>query len=160
MADHERIRRFLRAYEIVADARRLDEYRAEIRRTQPPHGMYELSIGQFLDVREMARRIPEAFGSLEEREAAVIEHWVGSAGRTALAAIETIAREVIGDYNAPRPEPIEEEQEAPPEPPADWMPSYLADAEQQEPAAPIEIKSAAEVPESVKRAQARRAARK
>lgn len=150
MADAERMRRFLRAWDIVAEAGRLDEYEAEIRRTQPPHGIYEMTIGQRLNTRDMARRIPEDFGTLEEREAAVAEHWVGSRGLTALAAIETVAREVIEDRQAKPTAADEEPQEQPPEPPSDWMPGEQGGR-------PIEIKSAAAVPDAVRRAQARRA---
>lgn len=152
MADDERIRRFLSAYDIVAQADRLDEYRAEIRRTQPQNAHYD-TWGLTLQIDEMARRIPADFGTMDERRAAVVEHYVGSAGKTALKAIETIAAEVIEDRRRKPAEPEEDPQEEPPEPPADWR----SECQGQE---PIVIKTAAEAPACVRLAKARKAAGK
>lgn len=154
MADHDSIRRFIRAAIVVDEARRMDEYWTEVRANTPAN--YYWPGASRLFASELARLVPREFGTLEEIEAIALELTVGSDGATKLAAIETIAREVIEGRKRPRVErvePDEEPQEQPPEPPADWMPGEQGGK-------PIEIKSAAAVPEAVKRAQARRAAGK
>jgi len=122
-ADHACIRRFLRALDVVIEAGRLDEYHAEVRRTQPECGIYDASIGRRLFAADLARIVPREFGSPDEIEAAAMQHMIGSPGRTALAAIERIAEEIADDQRRAKMQPAEEAEADPPGPPDDWMPS-------------------------------------
>lgn len=163
--DLEMARRAIAAQAFIDQHHLQDALGAELRATMPEcRDEYICWADDASYAHDLASKIPKEFGSREQLEPLAREFVAGSRRKFLLQAME----KVVADYKAyqlkPPPGIVEEldEEPDPPPPPADWVPSYLdpedcGQPDHAAPAAPIEIKSAEDVPDCVRRAAQRRA---
>lgn len=151
--DPEWARRCFRALEIIWQHGLRDELAAELRATAPDCCDEDVCWGaSWHHAMDLACAIPEQIMPRKQAEALAIEYVGGSHRKAYLEALETVAAQAKREP-APEPVPVEEPQQAPPEPPADWRSAVQGQG-------PIVVKSATEAPACVRLAQARKAAGK
>jgi hypothetical protein len=161
--DADMARRAIAAQDFIDQHYLRDALNAELRATMPNcQDRYVCWGDDALYAADLASRLSPEFGAREQLEALAREHVAGSRRLFMLKAME----QVIADYKADQSQPSEnfnevQDEPDPPPPPADWKPSYSGPEQSGQndhiaPPAPIQIKSAEDVPLCVKAAQARK----